>query len=65
MRDRTRAARPLHVLQMDHRLTTMRVALSAGLHARLTPDAAVGVDEEMQVIRLRLGAYYCDSSTPA
>ena len=34
------ASRAMHVFEMDHRLTTMRAALAARLHACLTADAA-------------------------
>src|SRR5262249_23428440 len=40
------------VLQVDHRIAAMRVALRAGLHTCLTADAAARVDEEVQVVRL-------------
>jgi hypothetical protein len=34
---------------MNHRVTAMRVALAARCHARLAADAAVRIDEELQV----------------
>ena len=43
------------VLEVDHRLPRVRVALGAGLHARLAADAAVRVDEELQVVRVGHG----------
>ena len=38
------------VLEVDHRVPLVRVALGAGLHARLAADAAVRVDEELEVV---------------
>ena len=40
------AVAPLDRLEMDHRAPAVRVALAAGLHARLAADAARVVDEE-------------------
>ena len=61
------ASRALHVLEMNHRLASMRVAFGARLHARLTADAAVGIDEEVEVVRFGHGAsrYCCGSRTEA
>ena len=57
------------VLEVDHRVAAVRVALGAGLHARLAADAAVRIDEEVQVVRLGhamvLPVYCCGSSTAA
>ena len=35
------------VVEVDHRVPLVRVALGAGLHARLAADAAGGIDEEL------------------
>lgn len=35
-----------NVLQMDHRVTFVRVTLRACLDARFTADAAIGIDEK-------------------
>ena len=35
------------IVELDHRLSLVRVALAARLHARLAADAAAGVDEEL------------------
>src|SRR6185503_17242328 len=45
--------RPVDELEMDHRIAPMGVALGARLHARLAADAAVGIDEEVEVLRFR------------
>jgi hypothetical protein len=45
-------------LEMNHRFAAMRIAFGAGLHARLTTDAAARIDEEPQVI----GLHCCGSS---
>ena len=37
----------IDVFQVDHRVPLVRVALAAGLDARLAADAAAGVDEEL------------------
>ena len=61
------AVRAVDVLQVDHRVPLVRVALGAGVDARLAADAAARVDEELQVVRLghRAGASYCcGSSSP-
>ena len=42
--------RAIDVLEMDHRLAAVRVALGARLHARLAADAAARVDEELEVL---------------
>ena len=49
-RHRLHALRPVDVFQMDHRVPLVRVALAARLHARLAADAAVGVDEELEML---------------
>src|SRR5688500_12189271 len=36
---------------MDHRVSAMRVALTACLNARLTANTAIGIDEEFEVCR--------------
>ena len=60
----------IDVLQVDHRLAAMRVALGARLHAGLAADAAARIDEEVQVVRFGhaapiVGLYCCGSSTAA
>ena len=52
---RLRRLRAIDVLEVDHRFAAVRVALGARLHAGLAADAAVRVDEEVQLIRLRHG----------
>src|SRR5581483_2855953 len=58
------AVAPADELKMDHRLAAVRVAFGARLHARLAPDAAVRIDEEMQVVGFRHG-YCCGSRRAA
>ena len=64
--DRVRRGRRI---QVDHRVPLVRVALGAGVDARLAADAAVGVDEEDVVVgdhgHSVLAAYCCGSSRPA
>src|SRR4029079_5707394 len=48
-RDRLHALRALHVFEMDHRNAAMRVALGARLYTRLAADAAIRVDEELEM----------------
>jgi hypothetical protein len=43
-------------LEVDHRLAAMRVALRAGVEAGLAADAAAGIDEEMERVRLHCWA---------
>src|SRR6185436_56605 len=65
---RLHALRPIDVLEVNHRLAPVRVALGARLHARLTADAAIRVDEEVEGVRLGHGGsrvYCCGSSTPS
>src|SRR5512141_685913 len=50
-RNRLHRDRPVDVLQMDHRMAAMGVALAARRHARLAADAAIRIDEELQVRR--------------
>src|SRR5262245_46320327 len=48
-RDGLHRDRPIDVLQVDHGVPAMRVALAARGDARLAADAAVGVEEELEV----------------
>ena len=67
-RHRLRRAAAVDEVELDHRLPLVRVALGAGLHARLAADAAAGIDEERLVGhhgRSIAGAYCCGSSRPA
>ena len=52
------AAVAINVFEMDHRLAAMGVALAARLHAGLAADAAIGVDEEVQVGGFHFKASY-------
>src|SRR5262249_18409494 len=38
------------VVELDHRLPLVRVALATGLHARLAADAPARVDEELEML---------------
>ena len=59
-------ARPIDELEVNHRFAAMRVALGAGLHAGLAADAAVRIDEEVEMSGLRHpGSYCCGSSMAA
>src|SRR5438094_734101 len=49
------AVRAIDEFEVDHRFTAMRVALGTRLDARLTCNAAIRIDEEMQVLGLRHG----------
>src|SRR5262249_42483156 len=59
-RDGLHALRSFDIFEMNHRHTAMRVALRACLHARLATDAAVGIDEKLEMTRL----HCCASSLP-
>ena len=48
-------SRAIDVLQVNHRVPLMRVALGARLHARLAADAAARIDEELAGRRDRHG----------
>src|SRR5262249_41127186 len=64
-RRRLRRARAIEIVELDHRLAAVRVALRAGLHAGLAADAAARVDEELHDRGLRhRGTYCCGSSSP-
>jgi hypothetical protein len=41
--------RPVQILQMNHRITLVGVALGAGKHTRLTANAPRRIDEELHV----------------
>src|SRR6185369_2984812 len=45
----------IDVLEVDHRVTAVGVALGAGLDARLAADATAGIDEELEVLGDRHG----------
>src|SRR5262249_40569885 len=51
-RHRLHTLRALYIFEMNHRLAAVRVAFAACLHARLAADAAVGVDEELEMLGL-------------
>src|SRR5690606_21039122 len=40
--------RTVHVVELDHRLALVRIALRARLDARLTADTSAGIDEELE-----------------
>src|SRR5262249_51758017 len=54
---------PIDVLEVDHRVTAVSLAFGACVNARLTSDAAIGIDVEIQ--RLGLGHRYCCGSSTA
>jgi hypothetical protein len=41
---------PIQVIELDHRLALVRVALGASLDTRLATDTAAGVDEELEAL---------------
>src|SRR5690606_12023342 len=51
-----RAAFAVDEVELDHRLALVRVALGAGLDARLAADAPGGIDEEFEIGGYRHGA---------
>src|SRR5262249_35116609 len=51
-RHRLHAVGAIDVLEMDHRIAAVRVALGARLHTRLAPDAAAGINEEVKIVGL-------------
>src|SRR6185369_12960240 len=52
-RDSLHALSPADILEMNHRLAAMGVAFRARLHTGLAADAAIRVDEEVQIVRFR------------
>jgi hypothetical protein len=56
-RHRLNALPAIDKFEVNHRLAAMRVAFRARVYAGLAPDAAVWIDEEVEMIGLRHGGY--------
>jgi hypothetical protein len=66
--DGLHALRSADVFEVNHRLAAVRVALRARLNTGLTTDAAVRIDEKVQVVGLGhepLRGYCCGSNEAA